>query len=233
MQSSINMRRLLNNSGSSLAEMAILLPIYVILATAAIYFAHIGLMRTGAQRAVGYAAAQRGEQVQADVEDMVPLAGSARITYFNDDVIDNEEMWTADDIDAVLEEMARAPLGYYEFQDGEIVYVLDEDRLGVYGKYIFENDLQAESGNIAGILEGWLYRSRATMSFRYEPMFGDWDAVEITDISSSSYVSGDTDRGSHPADDPDFNAEIFNMLSDNAFPAPMETDPALWLSQSR
>ena len=63
-------------------------------------------------------------------------------------------------------------------------------------------------------------------------MFGDWDAVEITDIESSSYISDDTDRGSHPPDEPDFNREIFNMLSDGAFPAPMNNQ-SLWLPQSK
>ncbi len=218
--------------GSSLAEMAILLPIYVILMTAAIYFAHIGLAEIGARKAVGYAAAQTGQQSLGDVEDLMPVAGRIDVTDFNDPPND-EEVWSADDIYAVLEEAARAPVGHYEYRDGEIVYILDEDRLSAYGQYIFDNNLQGESGNIAEILEGWLYRSRSDMSYRYEPAFGDWDAVEITDVSSSSYVPGDKDRGIHPLNAPDFNQEIVGMLSGSAFPAPIGAEPDLWLSQSR
>lgn len=218
--------------GSSLAEMTILLPIYVILVTAAIYFAHIGLARIGAQKAVGYAAAQSGQQGLGDVADLMPVAGLVSVTDF-DDPVNDEELWTADDIDAVLEEVARAPVGHYEYQDGEIVYILDEERLSAYGRYIFDNNLQDESENIAEILEGWLYRSRSVMSCRYEPAFGDWDAVNITEVSSSSYVPGDQDRGSHLPDAPDFNTEIFSMLSGDAFPAPISAEPELWLSQTR
>lgn len=226
------MRKLSGEEGSSLAEMAILLPIYVILMTAAIYFAHIGLTRIGIQKAVGYAAAQTGQQGLGDVNDLMPVAGRVTVVNFGDDVIDGEEMWSAGDIDTVLEDMARAPVGHYEFEDGEIIYVLDEDRLSAYGQYIFDSDLQDECDNVAEILKGWLYRSRSWMSCRYEPVFGDWDAVDITNVSSSSYVSGDQDRGSHPLDAPDFNREIVGVLSGSAFPAPIEAEPDLWLSQT-
>ena len=218
--------------GSSLAEMAILLPIYVILMTAAIYFAHIGLTRIGIQKAVGYAAAQTGQQSLGDVSDLMPVAGRVAVVNF-DNSPNNEELWSAGDIDAVLEDMARAPVGHYEFEDGEIIYVLDEDRLSAYGQYIFDNNLQGECANVAEILDGWLYRSRSSMSCRYEPVFGDWDAVDITNVSSSSYVSGDQDRGSHPPDVPDFNREIVDALSGGAFPAPIEAEPDLWLSQTK
>ncbi len=227
------MRKLNGEEGSSLAEMAILLPIYVILMTAAIYFAHIGLMKIGVQKAVGYAAAQTGEQGLGDVGDLMPVAGGVAVVSFEDDVIDGEEMWSSDDIDTVLEDMARAPVGHYEFDDGEIIYVLDEDRMSAYGQYIFDNDLQNERDNVAKILEGWLYRSQSRMSCRYEPVFGDWDAVDITNVSSSSYVPGDQDRGSHPLDAPDFNREIIGVLSGSAFPAPIEAEPDLWLSQTK
>ena len=222
-----------SEEGSSLAEIAILLPIYVILITAAIYFAHIGMVRIGIQKAVGYAAAQTDEQGLGEVEDLVPVASRVTVVDFDDDVMDDGGMWSAGDIDTVLEDMARAPVGHYEFEDGEIIYVLDEDRLSAYGQYIFDNNLQDECDNVAEILEGWLYRSRSSMSCRYDPVFGDWDAVDITDVSSSSYVSGDQDRGSHPPDAPDFNREIVGMLSGSTFPAPIEAEPDLWLSQTR
>ncbi|MFC1671972.1 hypothetical protein ACFL01_02430 [Planctomycetota bacterium] len=219
-----------NNKGSALAEMAILSSVYVIIATAAVYMGNIALIKIGAQMVAGIAATQPGAQMLADVEDQVPKFRVVTITDFSD-TIDEEEMFDSDDINAALEELGRAPVGYYKYEDGEIIYVLDEDRMSAFGRYIFDNDIQAESDEVAEITAGWAYRTEATISCTYEPVFGEWDPINIAGISSSSSVSGEQDRGTHPPDEPDFNKDISDMLHDDPFPAPLDNEPELWMGQ--
>jgi hypothetical protein len=218
------------NRGSALAEMALLVAVYVLIITAAVYLGNTALVRIGAQMVAGVAANQPGAQALADVEDQVPKFSVVSVTDFKD-TVEEEEMFGPYDIEHALEELARAPVGYYTYQDGEIIYVLDEDRLSAFGQYIFDNDLQAESGRVAEIMAGWVYRTDTTISCRYEPIFGDWDPIDVDGISCHSCESGEQDRGTHPGDESDFKTEIFEMLEDREFPATLKDEPELWLGQ--
>ena len=224
------MNTIRSRRGNALAEMALLIAVYTLIATAAVYMGNIGQMLIGAQSVVGIAANQPGEQNQADVEDQVPKFSVVSVTAFKD-TVEEDEMFTTADINQALEELARAPVGYYKYENGEIIYVLDEDRLSAFGKYIFENDIQDESDEVAEIWEGWAYRTNATISCQYDPVFGEWDPIQVNEIKSSSTVSGEQERGTHPGHDPDFNTEIVEMLHDEDFPAPLTPEPEFWLGQ--
>ncbi len=217
-----------NRKGNALAEMALLIAIYTLIATAAVYLGNIGLVLIGAQSVVGIAATQPGEQGQADIEDQVPKFSVVTVTDFKD-TVEEDEMFSAEDINQALEELARAPVGYYTYENGQIIYVLDEDRMSAFGRYIFDNNIQDESDEVAEIWEGWAYRTNATISCQYDPVFGDWDSIEVNEITSSSTVSGEQERGTHPGNDPDFNKEIAAMLHDEDFPKPLKAEPEFWL----
>jgi hypothetical protein len=214
---------------SSVAEMAILVSVYVAIITAAVLLGGIALLKMRAQTVVGDLAMEPEEQGMADAAEQIPHSPSTSITAFSDK-IDENEMWDAGDIGQTLEDLARAPVGYYEYRDGEIIYVLDEDRLSAFGQYVFDHNLEAESGNIADILAGWMYRSKATMSCRFKPVFGDWDPADINDLSSSSHVLGDKERGKHPENEPDFNRDILELLDGSSeLPPALPAETALWL----
>ena len=231
--------------GSALAEMALLLSVYVTLVTAAMYLGSIALVKIGAQAAAGVAAGQPEEQNADDVRDQMPGYMDAKGDFVMwqtileeefvvSDTVHEEEMFLEEDIKTALNELEHAPVGYYTYKDGEIIYVLDEDRKGSFGRYIEDNFIKEESDEVAEIWAGWAYRSETTVSCMYEPVFGGWGPIAIDGISLSSCVRGEKERGTYPGDEPDYE-EILRMLWEEgktyaSFPPPAVEHSKFWQS---
>ncbi len=219
------------DAGSALTEMALLLPLYVAIATGMVYLANLALVKQYSTIAAGYAADAPAALSGNEMFSLLSWPSTTRVEDAGD-TVKSEEMWDEQDVFSALEEVARAPVGHYVYHDGQIEYVLDEDRLSRLGEYIFDNDLQSESDRTAGVLAGWLYRSEAYLACRYVPVFGAWEGKNVPAERVYSYVQTGLSRGEHLTDESDFNTEAVDLLFGvSQFPPPLPEEPWLWLSR--
>lgn len=231
--------------GSVLVEFAMLTPIYVLVIYALFY--HFGLtnaMLDGA-RATIFAAGTSGVQSEADIpnryfrEGGVVIPGSRSTWTLEEEVA--PELYTEWMIFSNLEEMARSPIGYYVYRNGEFHYILDEDRLSPWGRYIFSNNLQDLSEITAKALSESIQQTTAKSELNFEIPFYDANWVDLTDPGivqatakiekqHTAYLPIEKDRGTHEAEGrTDFNRRVVSELFEETIPAHEDLNESYWV----
>lgn len=223
--------------GSALVECALLLPVYMLVIVGLLHIGTLSLVRVDTSRAAIFLSSTPGLQTVADLPTRVLRANSGKIyTQGVSDITRLEDtesdvnIYSGQDVFENLEEMARAPTGRYQYQNGTIVYVLDPDNLSPFGRYIFDNRLQDHSDEIATLLNGWMKRSEATVEYSHLLPIGGLDLTQVVD-TQHDLIPVHPDRGSHQVDGfgSDFNSAVPQQLFGQDLPDPERGLDAFWI----
>lgn len=205
-----------SDSGSAVVEFALLVPVYALAVMGLLYLGGLSISRIDTLRAAIYLSSTPG--VQAD-GDLPPgfftaqggriFAGGTAVARISDeqtgsDIYDEHTMFED------LEEMARDPLAYYEFRNGQVVYVVEEDRLSPYGQYIYDNQIEDQSAAMASALNGWMARTTATGEYSFRVPFQGFDLKTVQSVQTG-VVRAEKVRGNQ-------GAAVMNDIFDAAMP---------------
>lgn len=194
--------------GTAATEMAILLPLYILLAFGFLFFGFRAILQARMQPALRYVLGTPDVQQTADVEPFLldlgesDFHGEGRVTTFQE-TLDGAALPPGSAIDEALVEETYDPVGRYVFNPVTMMveFEMDPDRLAPRGRYILRNRLNEVAPDAATATEGWLARSRATLGYQSDVfrMATELDLAspDLRSVSGAAIVRGLKTRGPH------------------------------------
>lgn len=179
--------------GTAVLELAILLPVYVLLAYGILYLGYIGLILAEGTEATHYAAMAPDSQVSQAKElfydtgyegefEMKDETDTSDIFSGNDPTSGNDEF----DIHDLLVELSYTFWGGFALNGGKLEWQ-NEGGKNWIGQRIDKWGMMEDVDPTAWMLNGYVYRSTAEMKFDYRPYF-------LPSVNSENLLTKDVDE---------------------------------------
>ena len=196
--------------GTAATEMAILLPLYILLAFGFLFFGFRAILQARMQPAIRYVLGTPDVQQASSVEPFLrdlgeeDFQGEGRITNFQE-TLDESPLPAGSAIEEALVEETYDPVGRYVFNPVTMMveFQMDPDRLAPRGRYILRNRLLDVAASAATAAEGWLARSRTTLGYQSDIFHMatelDLASPDLRPGAGAAIIRGQKTRGPHQA----------------------------------